>query len=68
MITMSSKAGPVLDPNIPSSGDDAKEQDPWERAWNGLSDECKKRYGKPSLGRLEALDSVCEPNSASPRN
>ena len=65
---MFSKAEPVLDPNTPSSCDDTKEQDPWERAWNALSDEHKKKYEKPSLSRLEALNSVCEPWSASPRN
>ena len=64
-ITMSSKVGPFLDPNAPISGDDAKEKDPWEQAWDTLSNEDKKQYGNPSLNMLEVLNSVCERYSAS---
>ena len=64
---MSSKLEPVLDPKTQRSGDNAQEQDPWERAWDSLSDVNKKKFGRLSSSRLEALISVCGPRSASPK-
>ena len=59
--TTPSKAGPVLGPNISKSGgNDAENLNPWEQAWETLSEEDKKQYGAPSSSMLDVLKSVCK--------
>lgn len=52
--------GPVLGQNMSKSGgNDAGNLNPWEQAWETLSEEDKKQYGAPSSSMLDVLKSVC---------
>ena len=63
---MSSKAGPVLDSNTSiSGGNDTGNLNPWQQAWNTLSDKDKEQYGAPSSSMLGVLKSVCTAYSVS---
>ncbi len=69
VVSMPSNAGPVLDPEVPSSsGDDAKNPNPWEQAWKTLSDGDRKEHGLPSSSMLSVLKSVSKACSASATN